>query len=75
MQLSLTNALQIFKLKINSMKTKILIIGNNEMRSNIDIKIGNTKLEQVKQFWYLENTITKDNFCMIEINRRITLGK
>ena len=38
------------------------------MRSNIDIKIENTKLDK---FCYLESTITEDNSCIAEINRRL----
>ena len=32
-----------------------------EMRSNMDIKVGNTEFQQVKQFFYLESTIMQDN--------------
>ena len=31
------------------------------MRPNVDIKIGNTKLEQVKQLCFLGRTITVNN--------------
>ena len=41
MQLSLATALQ---------RSKILMLGNNEMRSNNDINIVNAKLEQVLLF-------------------------
>ena len=51
MPLSLTNTLQKFKPKTNS-KIKKILIGNSEMRSNIDIKIEYTRLQQVKQFYY-----------------------
>ena len=46
---NLTKAFQKFKftqVQTNSKKTKILVVGNNEMRSNIEIKIANTKLQQ-----------------------------
>ena len=36
------------------------LVGNNEMRSNIGIKIGNTKLKQVKQFCYLGSITTTE---------------
>ena len=56
MQLSLKINLQ--KFKINKFtKTKILMVESYEMRSNIDIKIGYTKL--IKQFCCLENSITE----------------
>ena len=45
MLLSLTNAIQKFNLKINSKKSIILLLENNEIRSNIDINSRNTKLQ------------------------------
>ena len=45
------------------------------MRSNIDVKIGNTKLQHTKQFYYLESTITEVNCSIAEIKRIIALGK
>ena len=41
---SLTNALQKIELRKNSIKTKTLMIRNNVIISNVDIKIENTKL-------------------------------
>ena len=46
--------------------------GNNEMWLDIDIKIGNTKFQHVKQFCYYWITITEDTPT---IKRRISLGK
>ena len=37
------------------------MVGNNKMRENIDIKIGNNKLQQVKQYRYLRGIIMEDN--------------
>ena len=42
------------------------MVENNEMISNIDIKIGNTKLQQVKPFSYLERNIMQVNCCIAE---------
>ena len=39
--------------RINSKKTKIAMAGNNEMISNIHIKIISDKLQQVKQLQIL----------------------
>ena len=59
MLLNLT--IQKFKFKINSKETnKILVVGNNKMRLIVDIKIVNTKLKQIKQYYgnrLLESTI------------------
>ena len=41
------------------------MVGNNEMISNIDVKIENTKLYQVKQHCYLGITIRE--FLLDEI--------
>ena len=38
------------------------------MRSNI-------KLQQVKHYCYLGGTVMEDNFCTVDIKRRIYLGK
>ena len=43
------------------------MVENNEIKSNVNIKIGNTKLEQVKHFCYVRRTITEDNFCKATI--------
>ena len=50
------------------------MIGSNEMRSNFDIKIGNTKLQQVKQFCYLGKIIIDKNGCTVELKRKIALN-
>ena len=65
--LSLSNEIHKFKLKINLKKIKILVVDNE---INIDIKIENSKLQQVKQFCYLGSTIAQDNSCMAENKRR-----
>ena len=42
-----TYAIQKFEIRIRLKKTKILIIGNFKMISNIEIKIENIKLQHV----------------------------
>ena len=42
---------------MNSKKTKILVAGN-EMRSNIDVQIKNTKFG-----YYIVENISTDQFC------------
>ena len=49
------------------------MVGNNEMRSNIDIKIGNTKLEQVKQFYYLGSTKAFQKKKNVLMNKYISI--
>ena len=62
-------------LKWTKKKHKILSVGKKKMRYNIDLKIGNTKFQTVKQFCYLRSTINNENCCSTEIERRIALGK
>ena len=75
MLLSLTDPLNNFKFRINSKKTKTLMVENNDIRSNIDIKIGNIKFELVKKFFNLRSITTETNCCMAEIKSIIALGK
>ena len=57
----------------------ISMVVTNEMRSNINIKIGNTKLGQFFFFFFcsleIEGIITKNNCYTAELKKRITLDK
>ena len=46
---------------------EILMLENNKLRSDIDIKIVNTTLQHIKQFCYLGSNVMKDNCCTVEI--------
>ncbi|KAL4148794.1 hypothetical protein QTP88_002949 [Uroleucon formosanum] len=62
-----------FKLKINSKKTKVMVI--SKVITNTNITLNNEQLQQVKEFCYLGRLITDDNKSTKEIRRRITLAK
>ena len=49
--------------------------GNNDMRSTINIEIGNSEFQLVKQLYYFKSAITEGNCFTAEIKRRIALGK
>jgi cysteinyl-tRNA synthetase len=69
------------QMKINIVKTKIMVITKDE--KNVDIEIEGTKIEQVNEFKYLGVTINNKGKEDTEINQRIsaatklyhTLGK
>lgn len=60
-------------LKINKNKTKVMRI--SKTHSNINIKINNTTLEQVKNYRYLGSIINSELDPNIEINTRIALAR
>src|SRR6218665_389013 len=60
-------------LKINIGKTKTTVFGRDEMAN--EIKVGDQKVENVKEFVYLGSLLTWDNDCTKEIKRRIAKAK
>ena len=65
-----------FKLKINTKKTKAMVVSKDDYHNiNCNIHIKNEKIQQVQEFCYLGSLITQDNRSNKEIRRRITLAK
>ena len=62
-----------YNMKINTGKTKILVISKHGTR--VEIKMNGKKLENVKEFRYLGSLITCDGRCRNEINSRIAQAK
>lgn len=62
-------SLQTHNLKINTDKTKIMVIGKNNTQTKI--QLNGQELEQVDSFKYLGVTIQKDGQNEAEINNRI----
>ena len=62
-------------LKINIRKTKTMVFGREEMAN--EIKVGDQKVENVKEFVYLPvgSLLTWDNDCTKEIKMRIAKAK
>jgi len=71
----LNKLLEKFKLKINTKKTKIMVIDKQKHSVNANIRIGQTRLEQVKQYCYLGSMIEEGNRSLTEIKRRIAMAK
>lgn len=73
----LAEKLNKYKLKINAGKTKIMIVKKTStiINTEVNIQLGNTSIEQVKEFCYLGSVITHDNRTSIDIKKRITLAK
>ncbi|VVC42424.1 Reverse transcriptase domain [Cinara cedri] len=65
----LETSLDKFKLKINSKKTKVMVI--SKVITNTNITLNNEQLQQVNEFCYLGSLITDVNKSMEEIRRRI----
>jgi len=64
-----------FNLKINIMKTKVLIVSNSDQYNTGNIKIRDESVEQVEEFCYLGNLITGGNRSTKEVKRRIALAE
>jgi hypothetical protein len=61
-----------FGLKINVSKTKVMTIGKSHKELNINL--GNDKLEQVTEFVYLGGLVSEDGECRKDIQRRTSLA-
>lgn len=64
-----------FGLRINSSKTKVMRSSKNEVKDQMKIRIGNSIVEEVKQFCYLGSKITQDGRSKEDIKSRIAQGK
>ncbi|KAI5731180.1 hypothetical protein M8J77_006038 [Diaphorina citri] len=71
----LSNALQIFKLKINAGKTKTMIVSKTTLDIAANIKLGNVQIQQVQEFCYLGSTIKTNNKSTPDIKKRVALAK
>jgi len=63
-----------YGMKINVKKTKTMVISKAEGK-RVEIKIGQHKVEQVKQFKYLGAMVTEDGRCEQDIKCRIAMAK
>jgi len=63
-----------FGMKINTKKTKIMMVSRN-VGEEIHIMINGSRIEQDKSFKYLGSTMTEDGKCETEIKVRIALAK
>src|ERR1700759_1546379 len=61
-----------YGMKINIKKTKVMRVSRE---GKVNIRINDTKLEQVKSFKYIGHTITDDGRCETEIKCRIAQTK
>ena len=73
---TLSSLLKRKQLKINDKKTKIMVVSKKE-NNNVctNVKLGNKRIKQVKQFCYLGSLITENNRSTNEIKRRIAPAK
>ena len=62
-------------LEMNVKKTMTMVISKNPEGKQLEIKVGDQKLEQVKKFKYLGTQITEDGKTETEIKNRINLAK
>ena len=62
-------------LKLNTSKTKVMVIskGNEDARTNISV--SGEVLEQVSRYKYLGSVVTQDGRCVDEIKSRIAIAK
>lgn len=71
----LSSMLQEANLKLNTSKTKVLVVNKSNENIQMNIKINGETIQQCSQFCYLGSIVTDDNRCTTEIKRRIALAK
>ena len=64
-----------FNTKMNTLKTKVMVVSKQGNARQIKVKLDGHQLEQVDKFTYLGQTITNDGRCEEEIKKRITIAK
>ena len=64
-----------FGMKMNTKKTKMMLISRDDNKSTMNITIDGTPVEQVNKFVYLGELITDDGKCDSEILRRIEIAQ
>jgi hypothetical protein len=62
-------------MKINSNKTKAMVVTKAKEIPVVKLKDNNNLIEQVQQFKYLGSTISRDGKCSIEIRQVIAMAK
>ena len=64
-----------YGLRMNTKKTKVMVVTRSEEQKAIKITVNGEELEQVKQFKYLGQLITENGKCDVEVKRRIEIAK
>ena len=64
-----------YGMKINTSKTKVMVLGKNVMDKKLIVEIDNAKLDQVQQFKYLGAVIQNDGRDETEIRCRIAAAR
>ena len=64
-----------YGLKVNKLKTKVMVISKQTPVPRVNIVIEGMQLKQVEEFTYLGSLITSDSRCEREVRRRISLAK
>ena len=59
-----------FNTKMNTLKTKVLVVSKHGNARQIKVKLDGHQLEQVDKFTYLGQTITNDGRCEEEIKKK-----
>ena len=66
---------KLHNMKMNSKKTKIMVISRNENKPKVNITVDGTAVEQVRSFNYLGQTVSDDGRCVDEIKKELELPK
>lgn len=61
-------------MKMNVSKTKVMVFEREENMTTCEIRIGDERVEQVKEFVYLGSKLTSDGKCDSDIERRVVAG-
>ena len=62
-------------LKMNTSKTKVMIISKGNEGTRTHINVNGEELEQVSRYKYLGSVVTEDGRCLEEIKTRIAIAK
>ena len=62
-------------LKLNTSKTKVMVISKSDEDTRTHIAVNGEELEQVTKYKYLGSIVTQDGRCVDEIKTRIAIAK
>ena len=62
-------------LKLNTAKTKVMVVTKGSDQVRINVRVGEEALEQVEKYKYLGSLVTQDGRCVEDIKTRIAIAK
>ena len=72
---ALVRASDRYGLKLNTTKTKIMVVTKGSDMVRVNVRVGEEVLEQVEKYKYLGSLVTQDGRCVEDIKTRIAIAK